>query len=280
MKITVWGARGSIPVSGPQYVNYGGDTTCVEVETAAGEMIILDAGSGIRALGNRAMANHRDTFYFLMTHSHWDHLLGFPFFKPLYRPDCTLRFYGCTFAQESIRTILRETMRPPFFPVDFHDAGAQLEFHIRCDLEFQMAGLTCRSFPLCHPNQGYGFILSENGKKLAFFPDNEPGFDHQGGGSRADYIEFFRGVDVLIHDAEYKESEYESFSRGWGHAVYLDTVRMAMDAGVQHLVMWHLSQDRVDSALDEMLAQARELVRNAGGDMRCDMARTGMVIDL
>jgi len=280
MKITVWGARGSIPVSGPEYIRYGGDTTCVEVETSSGKQIILDAGSGIRALGNKAMAEKRKEFYFLMTHSHWDHLLGFPFFKPLYHSSCTLQFYGCTFAQESIRTILKETMRPPFFPVDLHDAGANLEFHIRCDLEFEMAGINCRSFPLCHPNQGYGFILSENDKKLGFFPDNEPGFDHQGGRSRADYVEFFKGVDILIHDAEYLPEEYENFSKGWGHSVHLDTVRIAMDAGVKRLVMWHINQDRTDVEVDAMLEGARRLIKEAGSNMRCDVAHTGMLMDL
>lgn len=280
MKVTVWGARGSIPVSGPQYIRYGGDTTCVEIETSSGDMVILDAGSGIRALGNKALAEKRRNFYFLMTHSHWDHLLGFPFFKPLYRPDCTLNFFGCTFAQESIKTILRETMRPPFFPIDLHDAGANLEFHTRCDAEFEMAGLTCRSFPLCHPNQGYGFILEENGHSVAFFPDNEPGFDHEGGQSREAYVEFFQGVDLLIHDAEYLQDEYDRFSRGWGHSVYLDTVEMAIEANVKRLVMWHINQDRPDTEVDAMLDTAQDLLQRRGVNMRCDMAYTGMTVEL
>lgn len=280
MKVTVWGARGSIPVSGPQYIRYGGDTTCVEIETAAGDMIILDAGSGIRALGNKALAEKRTNFYFLMTHSHWDHLLGFPFFKPLYRPDCTLNFFGCTFAQESIRTILKETMRPPFFPVDLHDAGASLLFHTRCELEFEMAGVVCRSFPLSHPNQGYGFLLEENGRKVAFFPDNEPGFEHYGGKPREAYVEFFRDADLLIHDAEYLPEEYELFSRGWGHSVYTETVRMGLDANVRRLVMWHLNQDRTDAQADAMLENARRMVQREGANMGCDLAYTGMSIEI
>ena len=121
MKITVWGARGSIPVSGPQYVRYGGDTTCVEVESNDGTIIILDAGTGIRCLGNKyikAPQGELQPMHLLLTHAHWDHVMGFGFFKPIYRKDCVISLHGCSCAQESIRTFLERTMQPPFFPVD------------------------------------------------------------------------------------------------------------------------------------------------------------------
>lgn len=280
MKIRVWGARGSIPVCGAEYLKYGGDSTCLEVATAGGDLVILDAGTGLRQLGNRLLAEGRKDIHFLLTHAHWDHLLGFPFFKPLYRPGVTLHFHGCTFAQESIKTILRETMRAPFFPVDLNEVAATLVFDDECRPDFEVAGLCCQSFPLTHPNQGYGFILSEGAARMAFFPDNELGGDHFGGKSVQDYVDFVAGVDLLFHDGEYLAEEYERFARNWGHSVYLETVRLGMAARVGKLVLWHLNQERTDEQADAMLAEARKAIDNAGSPLDCDMAATGMTLEL
>ena len=280
MKVTVWGARGSIPVSGPQYVKYGGDTTCLGVETAEGELIVLDVGTGLRPLGTKLIADGVKRIHLLLTHAHWDHLLGFPFFKPLYRKDFSLIFHGCTFAQASIQTFFKETMRAPFFPVDFGDVAATLEFDENCPEQFTVAGVECQSFPMNHPNEGYGFLLSEGSSSMAFFPDNELMFHHPGGRSFEEYVEFVRGVDVLFHDGEYLPAEYEAYSRGWGHSVYLDTVRLGIEAGVKRLVLWHLNQDRTDEQVDGILHHAREAVAAAGSTMACDMAYTGMALNI
>ncbi|MFC1679252.1 MBL fold metallo-hydrolase [Elusimicrobiota bacterium] len=280
MKITVWGARGSIPVSGSQYLRYGGDTTCVELETRSRELIIMDAGSGIRPLGNKVLAEKRRSAHLLLSHAHWDHILGFPFFKPLYLKDTTIYLHGCTIAQESIKHLLGETMRAPFFPVDLNKVAANLVYDDRCPDEFTVAGLCVQRIPLSHPNKGYGFRLTEEDKSLAFFPDNEPLFSHPDGKDFKDYVEFLKGVDVLIHDAEYLPEEYERFAKGWGHSVSLDTVRLALDAEVKHLILWHLNQDRDDDAVGAMLADARKAVKAAGSDMVVDMARTGLSIEV
>jgi len=280
MKLTVWGARGSIPVSGAQFDRYGGDTTCVCLDTNAGDMVILDAGTGLRPLGNKVLKENRDTFHFVLSHAHWDHLLGFPFFKPLYRDGVTIHIHGCTYAQQSIRTFLSEVMQPPFFPVTLEDVHADLVFDHECRPEFSVGSLCCESIPLSHPNNGYGFRFAEGDKSFAFFPDNEFTFAHPGGKTFEDYVAFVRGVDVLIHDAEYLPEEYESYSRGWGHSVYADAVRLAVAAEVQHLLLWHLNEDRVDDDVDALAELAVQAAKEAGRGDLCTVARTGLVIDV
>jgi phosphoribosyl 1,2-cyclic phosphodiesterase len=280
MKLTVWGARGSIPVSGPEFDRYGGDTTCVCLETSAGDTVILDAGTGLRPLGNRLLQENRDTFHFVLSHAHWDHLLGFPFFKPLYRDGITIHIHGCTYAQQSIRTFLSEVMQPPFFPVTLDDVHAELLFDNECTPEFSVANLCCESIPLSHPNNGYGFRFTEGEKSFGFFPDNEFTYAHPGGKKFNDYVAFLRGVDLLIHDAEYLPEEYESYSRGWGHSVYADTVKLAVEAEVNRLLLWHLNQDRMDDGVDALVELAGQAAREAGRDGLCTMARTGLVVDV
>ena len=280
MRLTIWGARGSVPVSGPEYLRYGGDTTCLAIETSSGELVIFDAGTGIRALGNQLLAEGRREFHLLLSHAHWDHLLGFPFFKPLYQSDVVIHCHGCTYAQQSVKTILNETMKAPFFPVDLDDVAATLRFDDECLERAEFAGLSCHSIPLSHPNNGYGFRISEGDKTVALFPDNELAFVHPGGKSFADYRDFIAGVDVLIHDGEYRATEYQRFFRGWGHSSFRDTVRLAIDAGVDRLLLWHLNQDRGDDGVDAILADAREMIAVAGSSVACDMARTGLTLEV
>jgi len=188
----------------------------------------------------------------------------------------TLRFHGCTYAQESLRTVLKETMRPPFFPVDLDDVQAEVVFDEECRSGFDIGSLCCESILLSHPNHGYGFRLTEAGRSFAFFPDNEPLFPHPKGRSFDEYAEFLRGVHLLLHDAEYLPEEYEAFSRGWGHSVFSDTVRLALAAKAERLLLWHINQDRTDDGVDELLAQARGIVADAGSDVECIMARAGL----
>ncbi|MHC4598569.1 MAG: MBL fold metallo-hydrolase [Planctomycetota bacterium] len=282
MKIKIWGARGSIPVSGPEHDRYGGDTTCLEVTTSAGDTVILDAGTGIRRLGIDILERQArpDPLHFFLTHAHWDHVMGFPFFKPIYRKEFSIRLHGCTHAQESIRSFLKEAMHPPFFPVNLEDIAADLRFDRECADVSEIGPLTVRALPLNHPNRGFGFRLEENVKSLAFFPDNELGHPHPGGKAFEDYAGFIRGVDWLIHDGEYLREEYEAFSRGWGHSVFLDTVRLAMEAEAKGLMLWHLNQERTDDQVDAMVEEAREAVRDAGAELEVVAASAGLTLDL
>lgn len=280
MKLTVWGARGSIPVSGAEYNRYGGDTTCACLETRAGETVILDAGTGLRPLGNKLLKEGQKDFHFVLSHAHWDHLLGFPFFKPLYRKGVTIKVHGCTYAQQSIRNFLGSVMQPPFFPVTLDDVHAELVFDDECTPQFEFGSLYCESIPLSHPNNGYGFRITEGTKSVAFFPDNEFTYAHPGGKTFDDYATFVHGVDVLIHDAEYLPDEYQRFSRGFGHSVYSDTVRLGVAAEVKSLVLWHLNQDRSDDGVNALASLAEQEAEEAGRKGLCTMARTGLVIEI
>lgn len=280
MKIKVWGARGSIAVSGEKYLKYGGDTTCVELRNKENRVIVLDAGTGIRELGNAMVEEGVTDFHFLLSHAHWDHLMGFPFFKPLYMKGVNIYFHGCTFAQQSIKSILQETMRAPFFPVELSSVSAKLHFDDECRPEFEIANLCVKSIPLSHPNNGYGFRIYEGDKSFAFFPDNELSLVHPQGKTFDDYVHFLKDTDLLLHDAEYTKNEYEQKTRGWGHSIYTDTVRLGLDAGVDRLILWHLNQERSDHLIDEILEDAQLIIEAENRSMKCSMGYTGLKLSI
>ena len=171
-------------------------------------------------------------------------------------------------------------MQPPFFPVTLDDVHATLVFDNECRSQFSVGSLCCESIPLSHPNNGYGFRFAEGNRSLAFFPDNEFAYPHSGGRSFDEYVSFVRGVDLLVHDAEYLPEEYDSYSRGWGHSMYADTVRLAVEARVDRLLLWHLNQDRSDDGVDALAQLADDVAMEAGRDGLCTMARTGLVLDV
>ena len=266
MKIRCWGARGSIPVSGGEFVTYGGDTTCIEIRTREDEVIIVDAGSGIRRLGNLLIQEKRDRISMIFTHSHWDHILGFPFFKPAYRRGTAIQMFGCPLAQESIQGMISRTMEAPYFPVNFQDLQADISYHEACESSFSIQSVTVTPIPLSHPNQGYGYKFSENGKSFVFLTDNELGFQHPGGLPFRDYVNFSRGTDFLIHDAEYTEEEYRE-ARTWGHSVYTDALRLALEAKPKTFGIFHHNQERTDPALESLVQNCRRIAGEKGRQM-------------
>jgi phosphoribosyl 1,2-cyclic phosphodiesterase len=268
MKIRCWGARGSIPVSGGDYVTYGGDTTCIEIRTREDEVIIVDAGSGIRRLGNLLIQEKKDRIAMVFTHAHWDHILGFPFFKPIYRRGTAIQMYGCPLAQESIQGMISRTMEAPYFPVNFQDLQADISYHEACESSFSIQSLTVTPIALSHPNQGYGYKFTENGRSFVFLTDNELGHQHPGGLHFQDYLEFSRGADFLVHDAEYTEEEYRE-TRTWGHSLFTEALRLALEAKVKTFGVFHHNQERTDSALEGMVQQCRRIIGEQGAEMEC-----------
>jgi len=259
MLIRCWGARGSIPVSGREYVTYGGDTTCLEIRNAADDIIIIDCGSGIRRLGNRLVREKRHEFHLILTHAHWDHISGFPFFKPLYFSTSRVFVHGCAFAQKSIKNILSRTMEAPFFPVDLSSAKAEIAFSDSCGVPFAINGLQVEPINLNHPNMGFGYKFSENGRTFVFLTDNELECPHPNGRSRDEYVAFCRGADLLIHDAEYTDEEYQR-TRGWGHSRYRAALELALEAGVGRFGLFHHNQDRPDGDMDAILEDCRRTI--------------------
>jgi len=208
MRIKFWGARGSIPVSGKNYNKYGGSTTCVEVRSKKDELVIVDAGSGIRLLGKELLKNSHNRFHMLFTHSHWDHVLGFPFFAPIYNKKTQIRIMGCSFSSDPVREIIAKTMQPPGFPVKFEEISARFEFASVCASGCDVEGMQVLPIELSHPNNGLGYKFCEGGRTFAFLTDNELGYAHPGGRPLEDYVAFARGADLLVHDADYLPAEY------------------------------------------------------------------------
>lgn len=268
MLIKCWGSRGSIPVSGKEYINYGGDTTCIEIRTKSDDIIIIDAGTGIRRLGNQLVDEGRFNYNFIFTHAHWDHIMGFPFFKPLYFRQSELQMHRCPFHSKFVETVLTKVMSPPTFPVKYSDITARLHYEDACPLEFEIGSVTITPIPISHPNGGSGYKFVEDGKSFVFLTDNELGFIHPGGLHYKDYVDFTSGADLLIHDAEYTPDEYEN-TKGWGHSVYTEALDLAIEAGVEKFGMFHLNQERTDSDVDEIVDTCRQIISAKGNNLDC-----------
>jgi phosphoribosyl 1,2-cyclic phosphodiesterase len=284
MRIKIWGCRGSITTPGPTTQRYGGNSTCLEIRAATGQLLIIDAGSGVRLLGKNLIQEKDNTpIRFFFTHSHWDHLVGFPFFKPAYSDNSSITFCSGPHAQDSIKRYLTRQMEPPYFPVDFNLLKAKFDFHChhpdgkstRCLLD----GLEVCPVPLNHPNGGYGYKFIEQGKTFLFLTDNELGFQHTGGLARKDYTKLSQGVDLLFHDAQHTAEEY-TLTRGWGHSTFEDATDLAIEAGVKRLGLFHHDPDRTDDDLDQQVESCQERIRQAGSPVECFAVAEGMVIDL
>jgi len=279
MIIHCWGARGSIPVSGSKYLRYGGNTTCLEIRTKNDDILIVDAGSGIREAGNALLAANRHTFTLLLTHAHWDHIMGFPFFKPIYSTKTNLTVWGCTFAQDSIRDMLSRIMSAPHFPINFDSIHANISYQDMCIDSYRLGDMTITPIALSHPNQGTGYKFEEDGKSFVFLTDNELGFQHEGGLPYQSYLDFCRGVDLLIHDAEYKEDEYKK-TRGWGHSLYTDALNLAMDADVKKFGLFHHNQERFDDEIDRIVTSCNTVIKDRQSSLECFAMHQSMTLTL
>ncbi len=268
MLIRCYGARGSIPVSGREYLKYGGDSTCIEIRSKNDEVIIVDAGSGIRRLGNRLQREQGSEYTLIFTHSHWDHILGFPFFKPLFHEAATIHLMGCPLAQGSIKKLLSTAMSPPFFPIPFEKLKAAITYEGECPRSFWIDSIEIFSINLSHPNVGLGYKFIEDGKSFVFLTDNELGYRHRDGRTFEEYAEFAEGADLLIHDAEFTPQEY-AITKTWGHSTYLDALKLALTSRVKRFGLFHHNRDRGDEDLDGIVQRCREIIDAQGGEMEC-----------
>ncbi len=284
MKIKICGCRGSLPTPGAATQRYGGNTTCIEVRSTSGEIAIIDAGTGLHNLGKELCAEagvNKVRFFF--THAHWDHLLGFPFFRPAYRSDFTLTFCSGPHAQDAIRNFLSHQMQAPFFPVELEALSSTMVFE--CDNPCHEDRFCCfgdlqvKAFPVNHSNGGFGYRFIENGKTFAFAPDNELGYQHPDGPDRAGFVKLFADAELLLHDAQYTAEDYNR-TRGWGHSTFAATVDLAMEAGVKRLGLFHHDPDRSDDDLERQVEFCRQRIRAAGSDVDCFAAAEGMILHL
>lgn len=246
-----WGVRGSIPTPGAETSRYGGNTACVEVR-CGDDVFVLDAGSGARGLGAALLSESTSgrRIRLLLTHFHRDHLEGLPFFQPLYDPDVVLEFYAGVPAEE-LEDVLSRYMAPPFFPIDFAAVPAQTRV---CTLGsgLEDGDWSVRPVPLNHPQGATGYRIRTPEGTLVYATDHEWGDQSTDAGlERA-----CRGADVLIFDSQFTPEEYPS-RRGWGHSTWMHGVRLARDAGVGRLVLFHHDPGHDDGVLDAILEAAR-----------------------
>jgi phosphoribosyl 1,2-cyclic phosphodiesterase len=254
MYVKFWGVRGSIPTPASQNMGNGGNTSCLEVRLPGGELIIVDGGTGVRPLGAAISADtsrkHNDLHVFL-THFHWDHIQGLPFFQPLYSKENTVTFYSMKSPEET-REILEGQMNVPYFPVDFRFLPAQRNFVDIKGKVFRFGDTEVRSFALNHPQGCHGYSFTHHGRKLVFASDLEhgvPEFD-------AILLEAAADADVLIFDAQFTPEEYEK-RHGWGHSTWLQATEVAKQTRAKKLVLFHHDPGHSDEVMQIILADAR-----------------------
>lgn len=278
MEVHVWGSRGSIAAPGPSTIQYGGNTTCVEVRIGGTPLIVIDAGTGIRPLGQHLVSTRQSVeCLLLITHIHWDHILGFPFFSPIYRQGTHIKVDGCARALKGLRLNLDNRMVDGLFPVNFDDLPAKIEHEPRIGQgPLRLGEVEITAVELQHPQGGMGFRFVKGGKSFVFLTDNELWKDAWPGQRSEDYARFCEGADLLFHDAQYSPEEV-SKKRGWGHSDWKAAVDLALQAGAAHLVLFHHDPDRTDEEIRRMEEEARLYARSLTScPPEVEAAREGM----
>jgi phosphoribosyl 1,2-cyclic phosphodiesterase len=275
--IKFWGVRGSIPTPGPNSVRYGGNTTCVEVRCGS-DIIILDAGTGLRKLGQSLLKEFRKkplNLTLLLSHTHWDHIQGLPFFAPIYESRCRLRIIGSEGARHNLVAAVTGQMESTYFPVPFSKLPSTIAIEELKDFNLDIGKVVVSAQRANHPGICVGYRLVTPGGRIVFFPDTEP----RTGGIDRDMVEFVRGADVLILDSQYDPAEYKTHV-GWGHGCVDDSVALALQAGVKHLYLFHHDPDHDDKKIDALVKRARQLVAKKKAKLKVDAAREGLIIQL
>ena len=280
MRLKIWGCRGSVPAPGPETVEYGGNTSCVEVCLESGTSLVLDAGTGIRALGFELMQRDVRQLHLLLTHLHLDHLEGLRFFAPLWDPKVTVDVWGPPSPVSSLQRRIRRSFSPPLFPIDLRDVPAHVTFHDVPHERWTVEGASVTAELVVHPGPTVGFRIEEDGRSLAYIPDHEPALTGRFAERSRDWItgaSVASDADLLIHDAQYSDDEYAE-RIGWGHSSVADAVLYGRAVGARRLLLFHHEPVHADGPLKRLEEQARELAGD--GEDPPTSAREGMVLEL
>jgi phosphoribosyl 1,2-cyclic phosphodiesterase len=306
MKIRFWGVRGSIPCPGPKTQKYGGNSACIELRVGKEErLIIVDAGSGIRELGTFLLTNDLpkgpiDTSIFL-SHTHWDHIMGFPYFTPIYIPGTKLKVFGpVTFEDDPLEDVVGGQMKYRYFPVNMGELTSDIEYiRLKEDPSIDMGnGLNVATKLLNHPITALGYRFEHEGKKVCTCYDTEPfrnlfitdpehpdydeamAYEGEEVAKEQNMVieEFYAGADLLIHDSQYTAAEYVNGRVGWGHSTFEHVIESANRVGVKRLALFHHDPDRTDDQIDEMAKDYCEPGKY--GDTEVFFAREGDVVQV
>ncbi|MCZ6676076.1 MAG: MBL fold metallo-hydrolase [Candidatus Poribacteria bacterium] len=306
MKVRFWGVRGSIPTPGCETVRYGGETTCLEIR-AGGELIIIDAGSGIRRLGVELLKEAKGQpirAHLLMTHTHWDHIQGFPFFMPAFIPNNSFHLYGCGNANKKLEEILAGQMEYEYFPVSLGQMAATMEYTRISEEHFEIGDVQIQSMFMNHPGMALGYRIEHDGNVLVFTGDHEP-YHHFLSMAEEAYkidgqkisvadlemdefierldnklVKFAAGADLFIFDTAYTYETYKAEKQGWGHSHPEYAVDIAVKAGVKRLALTHYDPLETDEDADAKVEHTRQLIRDLGAKIECFGAQMDLEVQI
>jgi phosphoribosyl 1,2-cyclic phosphodiesterase len=306
MKLTLWGVRGSIPVPGPSTVGYGGNTACLEIRYGPeNKLLIVDAGSGIKPLGDKIvreeLKNGPIKAKLFLTHTHWDHIIGFPFFTPIFIPGTELELYSpINYEERSVEEIIGIQLSYQYFPVRQSELAAKITYQsLKEDAMDLGDGMVIRTKFLNHPVSTLGYRFEYDGKAICTVYDHEPfrnmfptdpehpDYDAAVAAEGEAVAEeenarigtHIEGADVIVHDSQYTLEEYNSKFTGWGHSSYDFAIKSAHKAGVKKLLFFHHDPLRTDEQLDELLAGYRAKIGNQTS-MEVATAKEGMTVEV
>ncbi len=261
MKIKFWGCRGSIPVPDGRMIKYGGNTTCVEINLGK-NILIIDAGTGIRKLGEDLIKRKVYDMDIFITHSHWDHIQGFPFFKPIYSKKSNINIFGSTNSYRQIKDILSKQMSYEFFPVRFSELKSKINFIELHEGSTEINDYVIKIIQTNHPINTFGIRIEKNNRAFVFITDNELRSDKIVT-SWDEFVKFCKGATLLVHDAQFTAEEYKK-SKGWGHSSFEQVVLLARDSKVENVGFFHHDPDRKDTQLDRIENKFKVLCREKG----------------
>lgn len=294
-----WGVRGSYPAPFETHLKTGGNTSCVEIREGK-HILICDAGTGIIPLGNVLMKQEAiREITIILTHYHWDHISGLPFFVPAFTPGWKIHLFGPGQSKAEIEENISEQMKAPYFPVETETWLADIDYLEAQNGRIENGPIEVQYFNVHHPGSTYGYRIQAAGKSIVYASDNELSLISQSIDERKDefnederrlleqmkkeerwrFIEFMAGIDILIHDAQYTREDYAK-KRGWGHSCYIDTVNMAVDSQVKNLYLFHLDPNYADGAVDALHRHALTIIKKRKSQVICHVAREGVVVGL